>query len=120
MIDTKNFYINGAWVAPSSDSGSGREMEVIDPSTEQVCAVISIGSQADTDSAVAAAKAALASWSQTSKAHRVALLKNFLAIYQTRNEEMGYAISQEMGAPIDMAITSQAESGSGHAEGLIT
>ena len=115
MIDTKNFYINGAWVAPLS----GSEMDVIDPSTETVCAVISIGDQADTDAAVAAAKAAFDSWSQTPKAQRLALLKKFLEIYQTRNKEMGHAISQEMGAPIDMALTSQAESGSEHTEGLI-
>ncbi|MFQ3304074.1 MAG: aldehyde dehydrogenase (NAD+), partial [Oceanospirillaceae bacterium] len=68
MIDTKKFYINGAWVAPLS----GSEMDVIDPSTEQVCAVISIGDQADTDAAVAAAKAAFDSWSQTPKAQRLA------------------------------------------------
>ena len=115
MIDTKNFYINGAWVAPLS----GSEMDVIDPSTETVCAVISIGDQADTDAAVAAAKAAFDSWSQTPKAQRLALLKKFLEIYQTRNKEMGHAISQEMGAPIDMALTSQAGSGSGHTKGLI-
>ena len=115
MIDTKNFYINGAWVAPLS----GSEMDVIDPSTETVCAVISIGDQADTDAAVAAAKAAFDSWSQTPKAQRLTLLKKFLEIYQTRNKEMGHAISQEMGAPIDMALTSQAESGSEHTEGLI-
>ena len=115
MIDTKNFYINGAWVTPLS----GSEMDVINPSTEQVCAVISIGGQADTNAAVAAAKAAFNSWSQTSKSHRLTLLKRFLEIYQSRSDEMGHAISQEMGAPIDMALTSQAESGSGHTEGLI-
>ena len=115
MIDTKKFYINGAWVAPISD----REMEVIDPSTEQVCGTIVIGNQADTDAAVAAAKAAFDDWSQTPKARRIALLKKFLTVYQARNEEMGRAISLEMGAPIDMALTSQAESGSEHTEGLI-
>ena len=115
MIDTKKFYINGAWVAPISD----REMEVIDPSTEQVCGTIAIGNQADTDAAVAAAKAAFDDWSQTPKARRIALLKKFLTVYQARNEEMGRAISLEMGAPIDMALTSQAESGSEHTEGLI-
>ena len=115
MIDTKNFYINGAWVAPLS----GSEMDVIDPSTEQVCGVISMGGKADTDAAVAAAKAAFDSWSQTPKAQRLLVLKKFLKIYQARNDEMGHAISLEMGAPIDMALTSQAASGSEHTEGLI-
>ena len=85
-----------------------------------MCAVISIGGQADTDAAVAAAKVAFDSWSQTSKAYRLGLLKNFLNIYLARVDEMGQAISIEMGAPIDMAITSQAESGSSHTEGLIS
>ena len=76
MIDTKNFYINGAWVAPLS----GSEMDVIDPSTEQVCGVISMGGKADTDAAVAAAKAAFDSWSQTPKAQRLLVLKKFLKI----------------------------------------
>ena len=74
MIDTKNFYINGAWVTPLS----GSEIDVINPSTEQVCAVVSIGGQADTNAAVAAAKAAFNSWRQTSKSHRLTLLKRFL------------------------------------------
>ena len=115
MIDTKKFYINGAWVAPLSTI----EMEVINPSTEDVCGVISIGGQADTDAAVAAAKAAFDGWSQTPKAERLQLLRRFLKIYQARNEDMGHAISQEMGAPIDLAIESQAEAGSEHTEGLI-
>ena len=52
MIIKRDFYINGKWVAPVSP----RDCEVIDPSTEEACAVISLGAEADTNAAVAAAK----------------------------------------------------------------
>ena len=59
LADKRNFYINGKWVAPAVP----RDLEVIDPSTEDAVAVISLGDQADTDAAVAAARAAFPAWS---------------------------------------------------------
>ena len=115
MLDKRKFYINGAWISPVA----GRDMDVIDPSTEEVCAVISLGGQADTDAAVAAARAALPGFMHTSPAERLALVKKILAVYIARNDEMGAAISLEMGAPIDMAKTSQSGSGTWHIENFI-
>ena len=68
MIEKRQFYINGQWANPVI----AHDFDVIDPSTEDVVGVISLGGQADTDTAVAAAKAAFPSWSQTSKAERLA------------------------------------------------
>ena len=48
MLDKRKFYINGQWVDPSKKN----DFEVINPSDESVCALISLGSQADTDAAV--------------------------------------------------------------------
>jgi aldehyde dehydrogenase (NAD+) len=104
MLTKRDFYINGAWVAPSAP----RDCAVIDPSTEETCAVISLGSQADTDAAVAAAKAAFATWSVTPPATRRKYVEGILAQYEARVEEMAVAISTEMGAPIDMSRDSQA------------
>ena len=115
MQNTRNFYINGQWVPPHQ----ANDFEVIDPSTAKPFATISLGGQADTDAAVVAAKSAFASWSQTTKAERIELLESILSVYQRRSDEMGAAISQEMGAPIDMAIQSQAESGSYHLEDFL-
>ncbi len=115
MSNSKNFYINGAWVAPQAAD----DFDVIDPSTEQVVDVISLGSADDVDSAVAAAKMAFVDWSQTSQAERVALIEKFLDIYMARNDEMGKAISLEMGAPIDMACSSQSGAGTWHSKGLL-
>ncbi len=116
MLDKRTFYINGAWVAPID----GRDIDVIDPSTEEPCAVISLGGKADSDAAVAAARAALPGFMATKPAERLALVKRILEVYQRRNDEMGAAISLEMGAPIDMAKTSQSGSGTWHIMNFIT
>lgn len=110
IIDRRNFYINGAWVAPAE----ANDYDVIDPSTEQVCGVISLGSEADTNAAVAAAKAAFPAWAETPKEERIALLEKLLEVYTARAGEMAEAISMEMGAPISLAQTAQVGAGLGH------
>ena len=97
----------------------GRDFDVIDPSNEEVYATISMGGQADTDAAVAAAKAAFPTWRQTSKAERLELMESILDVYMRRSDEMGAAISQEMGAPIDMAKVQQSGTGSSHLNAFI-
>ena len=115
MLDKRKFYINGAWVNPID----GRDLDVIDPSTEEAVAVISAGGTADTDAAVAAAKAALPAFMQSAPDERLALVKRILEVYTRRNDEMGAAISLEMGAPIDMAKTAQSGSGTWHIDNFI-
>ncbi len=116
MIEKRQFYVNGRWVAPQD----GSDCNVIDPSTEEVCAVISLGGQADTDAAVRAARDAGCSWAQTEKTERVALLERILEVYKRRAPEMAEAISLEMGAPIDLAKTAQVGAGAGHIKNFIT
>jgi aldehyde dehydrogenase (NAD+) len=115
LLDRRKFYINGAWVEPSTPN----DVNVIDPSTEQPCAVISFGSQADTDAAVAAAKTAFEAWSLTDPAERIARLEKLLEVYTARYGEMAEAISLEMGAPISMSQTAQAGSGTWHLQSFI-
>ncbi|APG48569.1 aldehyde dehydrogenase family protein [Phaeobacter porticola] len=115
MIEKRDFYINGQWVAPASPN----DFEVIDPSTEAACAVISLGDAADTDAAVAAAKAALPGWMATPVNKRIALVEKLIAIYETRTEDLAQAMSAEMGAPIDMARSQQAGAGSYHLQNFI-
>jgi len=74
MLEKRDFYINGAWVSPAK----ANDYHVIDPSTEEACAVISLGDQADTDAAVAAAKAAFADWAFVDKSEKMALLHRLL------------------------------------------
>ena len=104
MITRREFYINGCWTAPATP----RDCQVIDPSTEEPCAIISLGGQADTDAAVAAARAAFPLWAATPPAQRRAAVVRILDQYEARVEDLARAISMEMGAPIDMARSSQA------------
>ena len=104
MLEKRNFYIDGKWIAPSAPA----DYDVTNPSTEEVCAVISLGEKADTNKAVAAARRAFGKWSATSRQDRLALLETFLQVYKKRSGDMAQAISLEMGAPIDMAREQQA------------
>ena len=115
MKNAKNFYIDGAWVAPAK----AHDFDVINPSTEEVCETISLGSEADTNAAVAAARASFEDWSQTSKEERIALLKTLSEVYNDRAEEMAQAISLEMGAPQDLARAQQVGAGSWHMGGFL-
>ena len=116
MLIKRDFYINGRWTAPLAP----RDYAVIDPSTEDSCAVISLGSDADTDVAVAAAKAAFPAWAATPPATRRAYVEAILAQYEARAEEMAKAISLEMGAPIDLARDSQAPCLPWHLKNFLT
>ncbi|RUM97072.1 aldehyde dehydrogenase family protein [Pseudaminobacter arsenicus] len=109
------FFIDGKWTAP----GTPKEFEVINPADEQPFAVISLGTAADVDKAVAAARRAFESWSLTSREDRVAYLEKLLAAYKRRLPDMALAISQEMGAPIKLATESQAAVGISHIKTFI-
>lgn len=104
MIIKRDFYINGGWVPPLT----ANDCNVVDPSNDEVCAIISLGSAADTNAAVAAAKAAFPGWAATPPAERRAVVVRILEQYERRVEEFAQAISMEMGAPIDMARDSHA------------
>ncbi|HTO31645.1 MAG TPA: aldehyde dehydrogenase family protein [Pararhizobium sp.] len=115
MLDKRKFYINGEWVAPLV----ANDLEVLNPATEKPIAVISMGTAADTDRAVSAAKKAFASYSRTSVEERLALLEKLLAIYKRRYDEMAKTITMELGAPITMSTEQQADVGVGHLQGFI-
>jgi len=115
MIERKQFYINGKWVDPINQN----ELEVIDPSNEEVCAIISLGDSEDTNLAVESAKKAFPMWSSTSKEERIKLLNNLYEIYKSRWNKMAESISIEMGSPIDWSIEEQSSSGANHIKNFI-
>ena len=115
MIEKKQFYINGKWVDPINKN----ELDVIDPSNEEVCAVISLGDLEDTNLAVESAKKAFPMWSSTSKEERIKLLENLYEIYKSRWNKMAESISLEMGSPIDWSIEVQSSSGANHIKNFI-
>lgn len=110
-----NFYINGEWTEPVVAA----RLPVIDPATEEAFTEISIGSPADVDRAVAAARAAFESFSQTGHGERLALLRRMAESYNDRSEDIAQALSREMGAPVAMARSAQVGSGRAHFESTI-
>jgi len=115
MRKMMQFYIDGQWVDPVTP----RSLDVINPATEEVCGQISIGSAADVDVAVAAARRAFESYSQTSREERLDLLQAILDEYMKRFDDMAEAIMEEMGAPWEVASKAQAASGPQHIKAAI-
>jgi aldehyde dehydrogenase (NAD+) len=110
MREYLKFYIDGEWVDPIAP----RTLDVINPANEAVCGHISIGTAADVDKAVIAAKRAFETFSLTSREDRIDLLERIIAAYQARIGDMADAITEEMGAPASLALRAQAGSGIGH------
>jgi aldehyde dehydrogenase (NAD+) len=113
--DNRQFYIDGAWVDPVEP----KELKVVNPATEEVSGVISMGSSKDVDRAVAAARRAFDSYSRTAPAERLALMERILAAYKAHYDEIAQAISIEMGAPITLSKGSQTRIGVGHISAMI-
>jgi aldehyde dehydrogenase (NAD+) len=115
MKHERQFFIDGAWVDPIKPA----LLDVIDPSTEEAFTQIAIGGAADVDRAVAAAKHAFRTFSQTTRKERLDLLRRILAEYNKRRNDIGDAISREMGAPLQFARDIQAGRGTAHLERMI-
>jgi aldehyde dehydrogenase (NAD+) len=113
--DCRQFYIDGKWVDPTSPN----DFDVLNPANEEVAGRISLGSAADVDKAVAAAKGAFAGYCETSVADRLALLRNIVEVYQSHYDEIVEAITTEMGAPHWLAKVAQAATGIGHLKQII-
>ena len=110
MVNRMQFYIDGAWVDPAVKKST----PVVNPATEEAMYEVALGSKADLDKAVAAAKRAFLTYSQTSREERIALLEKIIEVYKGRMKEIGAAVSDEMGAPLPMAERLQAGAGLGH------
>jgi aldehyde dehydrogenase (NAD+) len=115
MKDCRQFYIGGKWINPSVV----HDFVVINPANETPIASISLGSKADVDKAVAAARKAFESYSETTLEKRTELLQSIIEIYKSKMEAMAQTISQEMGAPISLSRAAQAPAGLAHFSELV-
>jgi len=110
MLERSRFYIGGRWVEPAAP----HPFDVVDPATEEPVARIQLGSAADVDRAVAAARAAFEGYSQSTPAERAALLQRIVEVYRRRYGELAEAVSREMGAPLGLSKGAQVAAGLGH------
>ena len=115
MREMLKFYIDGKWVDPVTPN----PVDVINPATEEPCGRISLGSPADVELAVAAAKRAEADFAATTREQRIELLENVLAEFLKRYDAIAEAIMDEMGAPWSLAKGAQAGSGPQHIKAAI-
>lgn len=110
MLNINKHYISGAWVEPKSPT----EIELVDPSSEAVYGKLSLGNGADAEDAIAAARSAFLSFSQSSVSSRLELLEAIIDGYNDRWNEIADAMTQEMGAPMSLSRELQANMGSAH------
>ncbi len=115
MRDCLKFYIDGHWVDPLTP----QSIDVINPASEAAVGRVAMGSAADVDRAVKAARAAFTHYSQTSVEERVALLERIIEEYKKRYADMAAAITAEMGAPALLAQKAQAAMGIGHLQATL-
>ncbi|WP_116812125.1 aldehyde dehydrogenase family protein [Steroidobacter cummioxidans] len=116
MYDCRRFFIDGEWLTPAGR----KEALVINPATEQPVGQILLGSAEDVDAAVKAARTAFATYSQTSREERIALFERIVKVYEANIERLAQAVSDEMGAPMTLALQAQAGSGFRHLSTALT
>ncbi|KHK90387.1 aldehyde dehydrogenase family protein [Novosphingobium malaysiense] len=115
MREYLKFFIDGQWADPL-------ELKVLDvenPATEETCGRIALGGPADVDRAVSAARRAFPTWSRSSRQERLELLQAIKVEYQKRYADIAAAITEEMGAPVALATSSQAGLGLAHLDAAI-
>ena len=99
MREYLEFYIDGQWVEPIEFT----TVNTVNPATEEISGRIALGTGADVDRAVKAARQAFASWSRSSREERLEVLERILVEYQKRSADLGAAVTEEMGAPKGLA-----------------
>ncbi|WP_225007076.1 aldehyde dehydrogenase family protein [Novosphingobium percolationis] len=110
MADATRFYIDGQWVAPSGDARAA----IVNPADRSVVGEVALGTPADAEAAIAAARAAFPAWSASTREERLTILEKINAALIARADEIGDAIMAEMGAPLSLARGAQAGSGPQH------
>ena len=115
MDNLKKFFIDGKWVEPATSE----TMKVLNPSNDETIGIVALGSDEDVNNAVKVAKRAFETYSKTTKKDRLALLKELKFVTEKRFEDLAQAMRQEMGAPISMARSAQADAAIGHLDSFI-
>ncbi|XVQ09643.1 aldehyde dehydrogenase [Spirillospora sp. CA-255316] len=99
--DRRRFFIDGQWAAPSGD----RLQDQIEAATGAVIGIAALGTEADIDTAVRAARRALdeGPWGRTTASERSAVMRRFADALQARAGDTATLVSRENGMPIGLS-----------------
>lgn len=104
-MNFEKLYINGQWIS----SRSGELMGVENPATQEIFAKVPAGNAEDVDAAAKAAHHALPAWRATPLSERIVLMKRFLDIFRSQEEELIAVTIKELGSPYTFTKTAQVE-----------
>ncbi|MCW2551009.1 MAG: betaine-aldehyde dehydrogenase [Mycobacterium sp.] len=95
MVELAASYVAGKWMT----SAHGERLDVRSPATGELLGTVGVAGPDEVDAAVAAARAALPSWDQTSPAERGAALGRLADALATRKGELADLTTAEIGSP---------------------
>ncbi|BAH51415.1 aldehyde dehydrogenase family protein [Rhodococcus opacus] len=98
-----DLYVDGTWTA----SASAERIDVVDPTTEERIGDVPAGSSEDVDLAVAAARRALPSWSQTEPNVRAEFVSRLADELERRQDQITDIVVAEVGTPRRVARWAQ-------------
>lgn len=104
-MNFEKIYINGQWVPGST----GQFIDVENPATREIFAKVPAGNAKDVDAAAKAAHRALPVWSATPLEERISLMKRFLEIFRSQEDELINITVKELGSPYTFTKTAQVE-----------
>lgn len=104
-MNFEKLYINGQWIS----SRSGELMGVENPATQEIFAKVPAGNAEDVDAAAKSAHHALPAWRATPLSERIVLMKRFLDIFRSQEEELIAVTIKELGSPYTFTKTAQVE-----------
>ncbi|MBL3547886.1 aldehyde dehydrogenase family protein [Chryseobacterium sp. KMC2] len=96
MIQINKIYINGEFVSPQGTD----TFDLIDPTTNRKTGEVILGNEEDTKAAIAAAREAFKTFSKTTKAERIVLLKKLHEAVSKREEELVSTMVKEYGGTL--------------------
>ena len=96
----RSIYVNGEWIIPES----GKEIEVINPATNDPIATIGYGGAAEAMAAVTAADQAFPAWSKKSVYERAGFLQKLSTAMRRNSQSLAHRLTLEVGKPLPESL----------------
>ena len=103
MIERRELYIGGAWVAPSTSD----VIEVDEAATTDIIGTVPAGDASDGERAILAARGAFDAWSQVPAAQRADVVEALGRGLREREDELAEIMAMEVGTPLATSVRVQ-------------